>query len=486
MNAATVSRRRGGPGSVALVVVGSVIGLLALALLAAGGTAVWADKTQRDASGYFTTSTHRFATGTYALTHEGVDLQGVPTFVHVGKLGSVRIKAASPNGKPVFVGIGREGAVNAYLAGVAHAQVDVDYRPFKATYTPVGGSARPSSPVSRPLWVAKATGSGEQTLTWNVAKGRWSVVVMNADASRGVVSDVSFGAKVNHLGWISVGLITGGFLALGLGVLLVVLGARRLGGGDRDGEGAEVPVPVAGPATPPAAAAATYPVVVESRLDEPLSRWLWLVKWFLAIPHYVVLAFLWVAFVLTTIFAWFAILLTGRYPRGLFDFNVGVLRWTWRVHYYATGAIGTDRYPPFSLGEEPDYPATLSVEYPERLSRGLVLVKSWLLAIPQYLVVGIFAGGAFMGLPGHDHWVWRSGGGLIGLLVVVAGVVLLFRGRYPRSVFDLVVGLDRWVYRVVAYAALMTDRYPPFRLDQGGGEPRVPAAPAGSALPGAA
>ncbi|HET7349647.1 MAG TPA: DUF4389 domain-containing protein [Marmoricola sp.] len=211
-----------------------------------------------------------------------------------------------------------------------------------------------------------------------------------------------------------------------------------------------------------------YPVRVDAELDPGLSRWLWLVKWVLVIPHYVVLVFLWIAFMVTSIVAFFGILITGRYPRGVFEFNVGVLRWSWRVTYYAYGALATDRYPPFTLREVPDYPAHLEVDYPEHLSRGLVLVKWWLLAIPHYLVLGLFLGAGYA--------VWdndgdRVGGpGLIALLVVIAGVVLLFTGRYPQQLYDLVLGLNRWVLRVAGYVALMTDTYPPFRLDQGGHE----------------
>jgi hypothetical protein len=216
----------------------------------------------------------------------------------------------------------------------------------------------------------------------------------------------------------------------------------------------------------------TDPLRLEGRLDSQVSRWLWLVKWLLAIPHFIILFFLFIAFVLLTIVAFFAILFTGRYPRGIFDFNLGVIRWGWRVAFYSYGALGTDRYPPFSLGPEPDYPATVDMQYPEELSRGLVLVKWWLLAIPHYLLLGIFLGGDWGRWEGwEDDSRWGGGPGLIGLLVFFAGVALLFTTRYPRGIFDFVMGLNRWVMRVVVYAALMTDRYPPFRLDQGPEEP---------------
>jgi hypothetical protein len=190
--------------------------------------------------------------------------------------------------------------------------------------------------------------------------------------------------------------------------------------------GAPVPVPGAvEPAdTPPAS-----PVALTAQLDPALSSWQWLVKWFLAIPHFVVLFFLWIVFAVLTVVAGFSILFTGRYPRALFDFNVGVLRWSWRVGYYATtGGIGTDRYPPFSLHDDPAYPARLDIYYGDGIS-------------------------------------------LLGLLVLIAGVILLFAGSYPAKLFDLIIGINRWIFRVIAYAALMTDKYPPFRLDQGGSEP---------------
>lgn len=212
-----------------------------------------------------------------------------------------------------------------------------------------------------------------------------------------------------------------------------------------------------------------YPIRLEGNLDPSVSRGLWLVKWLLAIPHYIVLAFLWLACVVVSVIAFFAILFTGRYPRSIFDFTVGVLRWTWRVGFYAYSALGTDRYPPFTLADVPDYPARLSADYPPRLSRGLVLVK-WLLAFPHLLVTAILLGGGpYLSYRLGDTSTTIQGGGLIGLLVLISAVVLLFTARYPRELFDLIMGLNRWVYRVGGYVLLLTDEYPPFRLDTGSG-----------------
>ena len=202
-----------------------------------------------------------------------------------------------------------------------------------------------------------------------------------------------------------------------------------------------------------------YPVSIKGELSIPPSRGWWLLKWLLGIPHYIILFFLWIAFVVVSVMSFFAIVFTGRHPKGFFDFKVGVLRWSWRVGFYSYEALGTDKYPPFSLDPDPDYPADLEIPYPERLSRGLVWVKWWLLAIPHYIVIAFLTG-----------WGWEAGKmnfegfGLILILAIFAGIAVLFTGKYPKNIFKLVVGFNRWVYRVAAYVTLMTDEYPPFRL----------------------
>ncbi|WP_217922104.1 DUF4389 domain-containing protein [Miltoncostaea oceani] len=478
-------------GRIVLLVVGSLLALIGLGAAAGGGALLWAHETQRDADGYFTTDTGRLASTGYAIVSDEIDLgaewDDTSWVTDLGDLVRTRVAAtsAAPDGA-VFVGIGPDAAVRRYLAGVPHDRVtDLDTDPFSADYTRVPGARAPAAPGTRGFWVASAEGTGRQVVEWEPREGNWAVVAMNADGSRVVRADVQLGVRIGLLGRIAWIVLAVGLVMLATGVTMIAFGAR--GGGEPppgDGEGRPV---VAAPASPAPASAAPVgahaprapPVRIEGRLDDDLSRWLWLVKWLLAIPHYIVLTFLWIAVLVLSVVAWVAILVTGRYPRGIFDFVVGVMRWSWRVAFYSYSALGTDRYPPFTLGPA-DYPATLEVDHPEQLSRGLALVKTWLLAIPHYLVIGVFGGGVWWSgawLGGQDWdggWSWTGwGGGLIGILTLIAAVVLLFTGRYPRGVFDLVMGLNRWVYRVVAYAGLLRDEYPPFRLDTGGREPAV-------------
>ena len=190
------------------------------------------------------------------------------------------------------------------------------------------------------------------------------------------------------------------------------------------------------------------PVRVRGEFDGP-SRWLWLFKWcVLAVPHYPILIGLYLAYLPLTVVAGVSILITGRYPRPIFDFNVGVLRWSWRVMNYRFPMNSTDRYPPFTLAARPDYPADLQVDYPDRLDNRTVLIKWWLLGLPQILMC----------------WAMEP---VLQLLCVINAVTLLVTGTIPTGMSDLLLGIVRWRYRVAVYVSLMTDEYPPFRLDQG-------------------
>ena len=445
--APTPARTGWGAWRVALVILGSIIVLAGAGLLVGGGALGVIHLAQRDDDGFLTSPREQVASDGYAVTAEGIDLadldDGGDWLVEQG-LGRVRIRATSRT-DAVFVGIGREADVDDYLAGTSHDELR-EVRSGADRYFSRDGGAPPMAPTEADFWVASASGDGTQTLEWDARDGRWAVVVMNADGAAPVAAEVSVAAKLGILPWIA-----GGLLVVGL--LLVAIGAGLIGVAAR-GQVATAPAEPAEEGHVPAGA---YPVAVEGRLDAGLSRWLWLVKWLLAIPHYVILALLWIAFVVLTVVALVAVVATGRYPRALFDFNVGVLQWTWRVAFYSYGALGTDRYPPFTLGPA-DYPATLEIPYPEQLSRGKALVKWWLLAIPHYIVVSLLA------------WGWTTADNvgvpsLLSVLVAFAAVALLFTARYPREIFRLVLGINRWAFRVIAYAALMRDEYPPFRLD---------------------
>lgn len=470
-------------GRIILLVLGVLVGFLAVGLGSAGAVLTWVHATQRDASGFYSTTPERFESVTAGITTREIDLgagPGVAWQPLPRDWFTVRFQVEPRTDDEVFVGIARQRDVEDYLAGVAHDEIEsIDYRPFEVTYQRRDGVSMAPPPGEETFWVAEAEGSGPQELRWEVESGRWAVVVMNADGSPGVSVDVVAGVRTGILLPVGIGLLVAAVLAGVVAVLLVFFAVRGRGaaaGEPPPGAPGSASAPPDLPPPPPPEPFGPRPEPYPSRLDgelaPDLSRWMWLVKWFLAIPHLVVLVFLWMAFFLLTVAAFVAVVFTGRYPRGIFDFNVGVVRWSWRVTFYAF-ALGTDRYPPFRLDSDPSYPADFHVAYPEHgLSRGLVWVKWWLLAIPHYLVVAVFGGG-----PGWASWGWGDSGswafsgGLIAILVLIAAVVLLFTGRYPRSVFDLVMGLYRWSYRVIAYAALMRDEYPPFRLDTGGADP---------------
>lgn len=195
--------------------------------------------------------------------------------------------------------------------------------------------------------------------------------------------------------------------------------------------------------------AGVYPASIQGELDQGTNRFMFLVKWLLLIPHYIALMVVGIL----SFFAWVAaavtILFTGRYPRGLFDFMEGVMRWNWRVTFYGS-VLGTDKYPPFSLASDSGYPADLAVEYPDRLSRILLVLKvvlGWLILLPHLIILYVL-------------------GILEGLLVLVAILVKLVTGNYPEGIFELVMGINRWNVRVSAYINLMTDSYPPFSLSE--------------------
>lgn len=473
-----------------MLVAGVLLTSLGLALSAAGLFLMAAEASQRDGR-YAYTDPEQFRTvGNAIITSPfTVDL-GAEGEAGAGDLEdvlSVRIRATPviPDQR-IFLGMAPAEKVHDYLRDVPHAVFAADPWPESDGVGPaiwadgpgagaglveIPGTRAPGPPAEARIWEISAVGSIQQTLTTTMRAGTWVIVVMNADGSGPVWVDAQVGAHTELFGLVNPGTLIAGLVALVLGIPLILFGAAGLG---RD---IDRLIPAGGASGPD-------PLRLTGHVDAGVSRGLWLVKWLLAVPHYIVLSILSFAAVVVTIAAGLAVLVSGRYPRSWFSFIVGAMRWHWRVGFYAYAALGTDRYPPFALGRA-DYPADLDVVYPERLSRGLVLVKWWLLAIPHLLIVGIITGGGLAIVNASTGGDDISGGfTLLGLLVLIAAVGLLFTGRYLTGLFALNVGLNRWVYRVASYVLLLRDEYPPFRLDQGPDEPSSaavqPAAQTGS------
>ena len=222
-------------GRIAMIVVGSLLALIALGVIAGGAYGLWLHTTQRS-DGYVMTSSERFATGSYALATTTLDISSdVPSFLYGHDwLGDVRIRGESANPNlPLFIGIARNDDVDRYLAGVAHSDVvDVHTNPpFGTSYRPsyrTRPGGKPATPPGRArFWVARVEGRGSQTLTWSVKQGRWAVVVMRPDGSRGVSADLAAGAKLPALLWASIVLLAVGMLILGGAAALIYFGARE-------------------------------------------------------------------------------------------------------------------------------------------------------------------------------------------------------------------------------------------------------------------
>jgi hypothetical protein len=469
---------------VAALVIGCLLALPGIGMLLGGAGLAAASAWARDDAGFFSWSLRTVQTPTAAVTAEDVVVDyGPERWVAEQFAVDVRLRVTPTEpGQAIFAGVAEQSDVAAYLSGTAHDRITRIDR-GAPHYSRVSGAEEIATPpTDQTFWTAQVSGTGTQTLDWELTGGNWAIVLMNADGSPGVSTAVTMGARADFV-------IPLAWTLVGIGLVVTAIAAALIGfavaGRERVTEPHAPALAAAAPGTAVALHSPGTPVVLTAQLDPQLSRAMWLVKWFLAIPHFIVLAFLWAAFGVVTIIAWFAILFTGRYPRQLFDFNVGVMRWTWRVSYYAgEGGLGSDRYPAFSLEPAPEDLTTLDIAYPERLSRGLIFVK-WFLAIPHLLITGLLVGSVWRwSQEVGDEWrTDYEGVGVLGLLVFVAAVVLLVTGSYQRGLFDLIIGLNRWVYRVGAYVALMTDEYPPFRLDMGGMEGQLPTGPGGPGAP---
>ncbi|GAA4476779.1 hypothetical protein GCM10023190_14990 [Enteractinococcus fodinae] len=475
------------PWNWVMLVVGVLLMLLGIGLIIAGAVLLSAGAAQRDGQ-FLTTDAHRYQTTGHAIASPPLTLEleetetaELPPLEDIANF-QIRATPVIPD-QELFVGVAEATDAAAYLDDVPHAVLEdvtwTQQEQFSDEWTwdtevdqrlqEVAGSATPAAPAEEDIWVESTTGTGTQDLTFELQEGQWTLVVLNADGTRPVWVDLQAGARTELMDPVSPGLLIAGIVGLVLGIPLLLLGAAGLGR-DIDQDHPQQHHGLSPAATTSGAAVPVYPLAFSGHLDGQLSRGLWLVKWLLAIPHYIVLALLWFALVVTTIAAGIVILFTARYPRSLFAFSVGVLRWSWRVGFYGYLALGTDRYPPFTLAHAA-YPAELDVPYPAQLSRGLVLVKWWLLALPHILLLGIIAGGGGVVWLGAGNTSASWGFSLLGLLVLIAAIGLLFTGRYMAGLFALVIGLNRWTYRVSTYVLLLRDEYPPFRLDQGPTDP---------------
>ena len=193
------------------------------------------------------------------------------------------------------------------------------------------------------------------------------------------------------------------------------------------------------------AANTNYPVELVGDYADRVNRFLWLIKWLLLIPHILVLWLLSIPLIVLLPVSWLAVIILGRNPSFLWNYHSGLLRWSWRINFYSYQAGNTDQYPPFAFQSREEYPADLIIEYPESSSRLTGLFR-WILIIPHWIITAILSE-------------------IVNILVLFALLFLLFTGRYSQDLFNIIMGLNRWIYRANAYGWLLVDAYPPFSFD---------------------
>ena len=203
----------------------SIGGLIGLALLLGGIAVLAAYAFGRDDDGYFTSDRQQLDSGAYAITTEDIDL-GVDEadWAPDEVLGKVRIQVQGE--KPVFVGIGSDEDVDRYLGDVARDEL-IDFHGGEAELDLRRGSRPRGPPGARTFWVAESEGPGEQSLTWDAEFGRWTAVVMNADAARGIYVEADAGVKLGWVIWAGLGMLVVGLLMTVGGVVVILLIGRR-------------------------------------------------------------------------------------------------------------------------------------------------------------------------------------------------------------------------------------------------------------------
>jgi hypothetical protein len=216
-------------GRVVSVVIGAVLALGSVGLLGGGGVAVWATTAHRD-GGYVDLGTQSYHVSGHAVASPQIELYTRSGGWDVARslFGTVRLRVASAEGHPVFVGIARAGAAKRYLSGTAYTTV-TGVAGGHPSYLGHTGGAPSVLPAQAGIWTVKAAGPGLQPLTWPVASGRWTAVVMNANGSAPVSVRVNAAATLPALPWVAAGLLAAGVVFLVAGALLIALPAVASG-----------------------------------------------------------------------------------------------------------------------------------------------------------------------------------------------------------------------------------------------------------------